>query len=84
MHGVFDAGRQGALGVVDDAWVQIQQQGLQGVTQGNRTVFVVDMGSRVGYLGGRAGAAAGNPALTRIQLVVEKGTSNVITAFPVQ
>jgi hypothetical protein len=84
VHGVLDAGRRGALRVVDDAWIRIQQQGIQGVTQGNRTVFTVDMGGRVGYLGGQAGASAGNPALTRLQIVVERGTSNVVTAFPVQ
>jgi hypothetical protein len=63
-HGVFDAGRRGVLGVVDEAWA-IAQRGGSGVsvsTQGARTVYTVDMGRRVGFVGGQAGAAAGNPA----------------------
>ncbi len=83
-HGVLDAGRRGALGVVDEAW-QIAQRGGSGVsvsTQGTRTVYTVDMGRRVGFVGGRAGAAAGNPAASHLRLVVQGGR-DIITAFPV-
>ncbi|MBZ0117173.1 MAG: hypothetical protein K8H88_09275, partial [Sandaracinaceae bacterium] len=82
-HGVFDAGRRGALGVVDDAWA-IAQRGGSGVsvsTQGARTVYTVDMGRRVGFVGGQAGAAAGNPAASHVRLVLQG--NDVITAFPV-
>lgn len=82
-HGVFDAGRSEALGVVDEAWA-IAQRGGSGVsvsTQGVRTVYIVEMGCRVGFVGGQAGAAAGNPAAAHVRLVLE-GTE-VITAFPI-
>jgi len=39
------------------------------------------MGRAVGYLGGRLGELQNNPTLQRMAIVVEKGTSNVITAF---
>jgi hypothetical protein len=45
-------------------------------------VYTIDMGRRVGYVGGRAGAAAGNPAANHIQLVVENG-NQVISAYPI-
>ncbi len=83
-HGVFDVERKGVLEVVDEAWLRIQKQGIQGVTKGNRTSFTVDMGRRIGYSGGQAGVVAGKPALTRVQIIVEKGTANVITAYPAQ
>lgn len=83
-HGVFDAGRSGTLGVIDEAWVLAQKggSGVTAVTKGNRTVYTVDMGRRVGYVGGQAGAAAGNPAANYVQIVIENG-KEVITAFPV-
>jgi RHS repeat-associated protein len=82
-HGVFDAGRTGTLGVIDEAW-QIAQRGGSNVTvttQGTRTVYNVDMGRRVGYTGGQAGGAAGHPAANNVRIVVE-GTNDLITAFP--
>jgi RHS repeat-associated protein len=82
-HGVFDAGRRGVLGLVDDAWA-IAQRGGSGVTvstQGARTVYTVDMGRRVGFVGGKAGAAAGNPAASHVRLVLQG--NDVVTAFPV-
>jgi hypothetical protein len=83
-HGVFDGGRAGALQIVDEAWLAIQQQGVQPVFRGSRASYTVDMGRRVGYFGGTVGSAAGNPALNRVLIVVEKGTTNVVTSFPVQ
>jgi hypothetical protein len=49
--------------------------------QGVRTVYTVDMGRSVGFVGGQTGAALGNPTASHIRLVLE-GT-DVITAFPV-
>jgi len=69
-HGVFDAGRSGTLAVVDEAWA-IAQRGGPGVTavqQGGRTVYTIDMGRRVGYVGGQVGRAAGNPGPTTSNL----------------
>ncbi len=41
--------------------------------------YVVDMGKKVGYEGGSAGS---REALNKIKISVEKGTSDVLTAFP--
>lgn len=43
--------------------------------------YEIDMGRRVGYVGGQAGAAAGNPAANFIRLIIENG-NEVVTAFP--
>lgn len=51
------------------------------VQQGTRTVYTVNMGREVGFIGGQLGAAMGNPGAFHIRLVLE-GT-NVITGFPV-
>ncbi len=83
-HGVFGVGRSQILSVVDEAWC-IAQRGGPGVTaipQGARTVYIVDMGRQIGYVGGQVGAALGNPSASHIRLVIE-GTNNVVTAYPV-
>jgi RHS repeat-associated protein len=41
--------------------------------------FVVDMGKKIGYEGGSQGSKA---ALNKIQISLEKGTSDVLTSFP--
>jgi RHS repeat-associated protein len=83
-HGVFDAGRVGMLGVIDEAWSIAQGGGARvtAVVRGSRVEYTVDMGRRIGYIGGRPGAAAGNPAARHIRLVIENG-SDVVTAYPV-
>ncbi len=83
-HGVFDIGRVGVLKLLDEAWSIAQKGGaaVRSVVQGNRTVYTIDMGRRVGFVGGVAGAAAGNPATNFIQLIVQNG-NEVISAFPV-
>lgn len=43
--------------------------------------FVVDMGKKVGKEGGRKGTGQ---AFNKVQISVEKGTSDVLTAYPVK
>jgi hypothetical protein len=83
--GVFDSGPSGALGVVDEAWliVQLRGPGVSVAQQGNRTIYTVSMGRRIGFEGGQVGAATGNQGVSRVQLVVENG-NQVITAFPIR
>jgi len=84
-HGVFDVGRQGVVGIVDEAW-SIAQQGGPNVTVstvGNKSVYTVDMGRRVGWVGGQSGSSLGNPAVNNIQLVIRNG-NQVITAYPIR
>ena len=82
-HGVFEGGRTTVVATIDEAYA-LARAGGPGVTvvqQGSRTVYTVNMGRGVGFVGGQAGAALGNPAASHVRLVLE-GT-NVITAFPV-
>ncbi len=81
-HGVFDGGPDVVFGVIDEAWRNIEKKKIRPAIEGDRSLYTVPMGRRVGYLGGRAGAARGHPPLTRVFLVIETGTTNVITAFP--
>jgi hypothetical protein len=71
------------IGTIDEAYglARADGPGVSVAQQGARTVYTVDMGRIVGYVGGQAGAALGNPAASHVRLVLE-GT-NVITAFPV-
>jgi hypothetical protein len=70
------------FGVIDEAWRKVEQQKVRPTIEGDRSLYTVPMGRRVGYLGGRAGASRGHPPLKSIFLVVETGTKNVVTAFP--
>jgi hypothetical protein len=79
-HGVFEGD---ALAIIDEAWLSAQIGGshVQVEFQGNRTIYRVDMGRRVGYEGGQDGAAAGHPGLSRVRIVVRNG-DEILTAFP--
>ncbi|MCA9116918.1 MAG: hypothetical protein KDA79_17690 [Planctomycetaceae bacterium] len=81
-HGVFDGGRDGALAAIDQAWQQIQKQRVRPDVEGSRAAYTVRLNRKVGYLGGRTGASRRNPALYRVLIVVERDTSNVVTAYP--
>jgi hypothetical protein len=81
-HGVFDGGSEAVFGVIDEAWRNVEKKKVRPRIEGDRSLYTVPMGRRVGYLGGRAGASRGHPPLTNIFLVIETGTKNVVTAFP--
>jgi len=80
-HGVFDGGMAGALATIDKAYrraktgSQVSKQEADG-----RIIFTVDMGSRVGYVGGSDGRRRKNPLARRVRLVLER--NRVITAYP--
>ncbi len=81
-HGVYDGGPDAIFGVIDEAWRNIEKKKIRPTVEGDRSLYTVPMGRRVGYLGGRTGAARGHPPLSRMFLVIETETKNVITAFP--
>ena len=81
-HGVFDADGNDALAIIDEAWQKIQRDNLQPQRQGQRDAYEVDMGRRVGYLGGQVGKSKGNPPLRHILIVVGANTKRIITAYP--
>jgi hypothetical protein len=80
-HGVFDGGMEGALTTIDGAY----QRALSGQrtttrSDGPRTIYTVDLGKRVGYVGGSEGQRRGNPMARRVRLVLEG--NYFVTAFP--
>jgi len=81
-HGVFDGGEEVAWAVIDEAWLNAQQRRMKADPEGSRSTYVVPMGRRIGYLGGRVGAAKRNPPLKRVSIVFKTGTKNIITAYP--
>lgn len=84
IHGVFNVGRSQVLPLIDEAWVSVQQgvNVTSIIPEGTRTIYIVDMGQSIGYVGGQVGAAAGYPATNYIRLVIE-GVNELITAYPV-
>lgn len=83
-HGVFDDGE--AIGIVqllDEAYEQaIANESTDTSRERNRTVYTVNMGRRIGYIGGKSGSRKNYPAAKHIRIVVEK--NRLITAFPVR
>lgn len=80
-HGVFDGGMPGALLTIDRAYQRAKknQKTTKEVDDG-RTIYTVDMGGRVGFVGGKTGKRKGNPMARRVRLVIDG--NRVITAFP--
>ena len=80
-HGVFDGGMEGTLATVDQAYERAKKgQRTTKKTDQDRTIYTVDMGKRVGYVGGRDGGRRRNPMARRVRLVLEG--NRVITAYP--
>ena len=80
-HGVFDGEMEGALKTIDRAYQRAKtgQRTTKKVDDG-RTIYTVDMGGRVGYVGGRDGGRKRNPMARRVRIVLEG--NRVITAYP--
>ena len=81
VHGVFDGEMPGALQTIDRAYERAKKgQRTTRKTEGSRMIYTVDMGARVGYVGGREGVRKRNPMARRVRLVLEG--NRFITAFP--
>ena len=80
-HGVFDGGMEKALKTIDSAYERAKknQRTTKREDQG-RTILTVDMGGRVGYVGGREGNRKRKPMARRVRLILEG--NRVITAYP--
>jgi hypothetical protein len=80
-HGVFDGEMEGALKTIDRAYEKAKNnERTTTEVQDGRTIYTVDMGGRVGYVGGRDGNRKRKPMARRVQLVLEG--NRVITAYP--
>jgi RHS repeat-associated protein len=80
-HGVFTGD---PVVVTNEAWSVAQARGIQPASIGGTDIYRVPMGKNVGYAGGAdAMSAFGIPHQT-VEIVVQKGTNKIITAYPVQ
>jgi hypothetical protein len=81
-HGVFDGDDSDLLAVIDEAYLLVREGSprVQSQREGRRTVHNVDIGRRIGFVGGQDGARDGNPSATHVRLVLEE--DRLITAFP--
>ena len=80
-HGVFDGGMEGALKSIEKAYQKAKaDQRTTKQVDGNRTIYTVDMGKRIGFVGGRDGNQKRKPMARRLRMVLEG--NRVITAFP--
>ncbi len=81
-HGVFDSKDPlEVFQIIDDAY----QQALLGDRtdtdyEDERTIYTVNLGKRIGYIGGTSGKRRNYPAAKYLKLVVER--DRLITAFP--
>lgn len=86
VHGVFATDdRDVVLEWIDRAFVRGQKggRGVRVEEQGSRVVYTVDMGKKIGYVGGQSGNRKRNPACKYLRLVVQNG-NEVVTAYPSQ
>ncbi|AMV16298.1 hypothetical protein [Planctomyces sp. SH-PL14] len=83
VHGVFVGNREEIFALVDEGYQLTQKRGpplVKKETEGDRTVYLIDMKRKVGYLGGQVGKRKNHPPCRLLQLVLEG--DEVITAFP--
>ncbi len=81
-HGVFDGEDATAFQVIDEAWKLAKKRRTKPVVEGDRSTLTVNLGRRIGYLGGTTGKQRRNPPLKRVFIVLRTNTQQVITAFP--
>ena len=88
-HGVFDVDSEDAVfRLLDEAYKKVKSNSRDVSKQGadpnasfKKVVYTVNMKRRIGYLGGRKGKRDGNPALSKIVLVLGNDVE-VVTAYP--
>lgn len=82
-HGVFDAqARPQVFGVIDEGWRLAESKKLSPQYERDRGVYTVPFGRRIGYLGGKVGRRKGQPPLSRLRIVFQRGSKRIVTAYP--
>lgn len=81
-HGVFDGGPDKTLQTIDLAFEKAKKKSKDVFVkkEGSRTVYEVNMGRRIGFVGGKDGNRRGKPATFKVRIVA--AGNNVITAYP--
>ena len=82
-HGVFEGADDEILAVIDEAYEKAKKGGkdVHKSLQNERTVYIVNLGRKIGFVGGSSGERDGNPDCRYLQLVLEDNNV-VITAYP--
>ncbi|MCA9230626.1 MAG: hypothetical protein KDA57_08240 [Planctomycetales bacterium] len=83
-HGVFDSRNAvEVVALVDEAYLQaLAGEDTEVEHEGDRTVYTVNLGRRIGYIGGESGNRRGRPEARHMRLVLEG--RDFVTAFPCQ
>ena len=83
VHGVFEGNRDQILAVIDEAFLKTKKGGrdVRSEKQNDRLVYTVNLGRKIGYMGGSEGKRTNNPACRYVRIVLEDGNV-VITAYP--
>ena len=81
-HGVFTGPEGIAWAIIDEAWLLAEKRKIKPRTERDRSTVTVSMGRPIGFLGGELGAKRNFPELSRVFIVFESKTKNIITAFP--
>ena len=83
IHGVFEGDRDQILAAIDEAYQKAKKGGrdVHSEEQNDRLVFTVNLGRKIGYMGGSEGKRTGNPECRYVRIVLEDGNV-VISAYP--
>lgn len=81
-HGVYDTDDPATVvRLIDEAYTQaLTGRDTRTERERERTVYTVDLGRRIGYIGGQSGNRRNRPRAEHLKLVVEG--DRLITAFP--
>jgi hypothetical protein len=85
VHGVFNGDRNEVFAVIDEAYLYTFDHGPPRVTtekDDGRTIYRIDLGRRIGYVGGQSGKRQGHAAARHVQLILDG--AEVVTAYPVR
>jgi len=81
-HGVFQSSVPAeVVALVDEAYrLALAGKNTRVKHEGDRTIYTIDLGRRIGSIGGESGNRRGQPAARHLRMVLEG--KNFVTAFP--
>jgi len=81
-HGVFQSNNvTEVVALVDEAYrLALAGKNTHIEEEGNRTIYTINLGRQIGFIGGESGNRRGKPAARHLKLVLEG--KNFVTAFP--
>ncbi len=81
-HGVFQSSNAAeVVALVDEAYrLALAGKNTHIEEEGNRSIYTINLGRKIGYIGGESGNRRGKPAARHLKMVLEG--KNFVTAFP--